>query len=132
MRVQLNPKLALESGWLKPCEYTQTQQIGIDLSVERGVILAADEWQVVRLNEAFRLPSDVFALLFPRSTMFRKGLVVECGVVEPGYIGRPVVAIHNRSDGKISLPRGTRVVQAIFFRADAASTYEGSYQGEGL
>jgi len=68
--------------------------------------------------------------------MFRWGLIVECGVVEPGYEGRPVVAIHatslNAGKEGIILNKGQRVAQAIFFKANSASTYNGSYQGEGL
>ena len=63
-------------------------------------------------------------------------MIVECGVVEPGYEGRPVVAIHatslNAGGEGIILNKGSRVVQAIFFKANSASIYNGSYQGEGL
>ena len=134
--MQINPKEVVEKGYLKLSPFSKIQQVGIDLSIEAGVEVRKHRWQLVRVNEEFHLPSDVFALLFPRSTMFRWGLIVECGVVEPGYEGRPVVAIHatslNAGEEGIILNRGQRVVQAIFFKANSASTYNGSYQGEGL
>ena len=135
--MQINPKEVVEKGYLKLSPYSKIQQVGIDLSIEKRVEVAGwKKWELVRLNEEFHLPSDVFAILFPRSTMFRWGLIVECGVVEPGYEGRPVVAIHatslNAGEEGIILNKGQRVVQAIFFKANSASTYNGSYQGEGL
>jgi len=135
--MQINPKEVVEKGYLKLSPYSKIQQVGIDLSIEKGVEIAEwKKWELVRLNEEFHLPSDVFAILFPRSTMFRNGMIVECGVVEPGYEGRPVVAIHvtslNAGEEGIILNKGSRVVQAIFFKANSASTYNGSYQGEGL
>ena len=135
--MQINPKEVVEKGYLKLSPYSKIQQVGIDLSIETGVEVAGwKKWELVRLNEEFHLPSDVFAILFPRSTMFRWGLIVECGVVEPGYEGRPVVAIHatslNAGEEGIILNKGQRIVQAIFFKANSASIYNGSYQGEGL
>jgi len=135
--MQINPKEVVEKGYLKLSPYSKIQQVGIDLSTgERVEIRSRNDYEVVRLNEEFHLPSDVFAILFPRSTMFRNGMIVECGVVEPGYQGRPVVAIYSpildMSRELIILDKGSRVVQAIFFKANSASTYNGSYQGEGL
>ena len=134
--MQINPKEVVEKGYLKLSPYSKIQQVGIDLSIEKGVEVRRQNWQLVRVNEEFHLPPDIFAILFPRSTMFRNGMIVECGVVEPGYEGRPVVAIHATSlkagEEGIILDKGYRVVQAIFFRANSASTYNGSYQGEGL
>ena len=131
--MQVNPKEVVEKGYLKLSPYSKIQQVGIDLSIETGVEVRKHRWQLVRVNEEFHLPSDVFALLFPRSTMFRWGLIAECGVVEPGYEGRPVVAIHatslNTGEEGIILNKGQRVVQAIFFKANSASVYRGSYQG---
>jgi len=135
--MQINPKEVVEKGYLKLSPFSKIQQVGIDLSTgERVEIRSRNDYEVVRLNEEFHLPSDVFAILFPRSTMFRNGMIVECGVVEPGYQGRPVVAIYSpildMSRELIILDKGSRVVQAIFFKANSASTYNGSYQGEGL
>ena len=135
--MQINPREVVEKGYLKLSPYSKVQQVGIDLSIERRVEVAGwKKWELVRLNEEFHLPPDIFAILFPRSTMFRNGMIVECGVVEPGYQGRPVVAIYSpildMSRELIILDKGSRVVQAIFFKANSTSTYNGSYQGEGL
>ena len=134
---QINPCDVLKRGLLIPSEHTKIQQVGIDLSISEPVTFSEEErWRVVRLNEEMHLPEDVFALLFPRSTMFRLGFIVQCGVCDPGYHGKPVITIFApdtiRETNEVFLDKGFRVVQAIFFKADSASAYNGSYQGEGI
>jgi len=125
--MHINPDEVIRQGYLAISPYTTVEQVGIDLSIERNVDLKGNH-EVVRLNEQFNLPSDIFAILFPRSTLIRKGFIIQCGVIEPGYVGRPVVAIH----GNGFLPKGYRVVQAVFFVGNPASVYNGRYQYEGL
>jgi len=125
--MHINPDEIIEQGYLAVSPYTTVEQVGIDLSIEKNVDLKGN-YEVVRLNEKFNLPSDIFAILFPRSTLIRKGFIIQCGVIEPGYVGRPVVAIH----GNGFLPKGYRVVQAVFFVGNPASAYNGRYQNEGL
>lgn len=128
--MHLNPKEVIEKGYLEPSEYTVVQQVGVDLTIESDIDLREAFYQVVRLNERFKLPEDVFAVLFPRSTLIRMGVIVQCGVIEPGYVGRPVVAVH--SFGRFAYPKGSRIVQAVFFKGNPASVYGGRYQYEGL
>jgi len=125
--MHINPSTIVSLGYLIISKHTTIEHVGVDLSIERDVNLKGN-CEVVRLNEQFRLPSDIFAILFPRSTLIRRGFIVQCGVIEPGYTGRPVVAIH----GNGFLPKGYRVVQAIFFTGDSVSVYNGRYQNEGL
>jgi len=125
--MHINPDEIIEQGYLAVSPYTTVEQVGIDLSIEKNVDLKGN-YEVVRLNEKFNLPSDIFAILFPRSTLIRKGFIIQCGVIEPGYVGRPVVAIH----GNGFLPKGYRVVQAVFFVGNPVSAYNGRYQNEGL
>jgi len=125
--MHINPKEIIKKGYLKPSAYTTIQQTGIDLTIEQDIQLN-QSYAVARLNELFVLPLDIFAILFPRSTLIRKGFIIQCGLIEPGYIGRPVIAIH----GSGFLPKNYRVVQAVFFAGNPASVYEGKWQYEGL
>jgi len=129
--VHLNPEEVIGKGIIKTTPYTRVQQVGIDLTTSEDVVLKKCEWKPVVLNEILQLPSDAFALLISRSTLFRNGIIVMSGVVDPGYIGRPVVTIFSFRDEAV-IRKNTRVVQAIFFKCDAASLYSGQYLGENL
>ena len=133
--MQLNPKRMVELQYIKLADKSRVRLIGIDLTIERDLVFNSEEdTHLVRLREEFHLPKDVFAILYPRSTMFRMGFIIQCGVVEPGYSGRPVILIHHPAVkvGYIKLDKDTRVVQAIFYRANSEGMYSGKYQGEGL
>jgi len=125
----------VELQYIKLAEKSKVRLIGIDLTIERDVVFNSEEdTHLVRLQEEFYLPKDVFAILYPRSTMFRMGFIIQCGVVEPGYSGRPVILIHHPviEADYIKLDKDTRVVQAVFYKADSEGEYSGKYQGEGL
>jgi len=135
MNMQLNPKRMVELQYIKLADKSRVRLIGIDLTIERDLVFNSEEdTHLVRLEEEFHLPKDVFAILYPRSTMFRMGFIIQCGVIEPGYSGRPVILIHHPAVkvDYIKLDKDTRVVQAIFYKANSEGMYSGKYQGEGL
>jgi len=125
----------VELGYIKLADKSKVRLIGIDLTIEKDVVFNSEEnTHLVRLQEEFHLPKDVFTILYPRSTMFRMGFIIQCGVIEPGYSGRPVILIHHPAieADYIKLDKDTRVVQAIFYKANSEGVYSGKYQGEGL
>jgi len=135
MNMQLNPKRMVELQYIKLADKSKVRLIGIDLTIERDLVFNSEEdTHLVRLREEFHLPKDVFAILYPRSTMFRMGFIIQCGVIEPGYSGRPVILIHHPAVevDYIKLDKDTRIVQAIFYKANSEGVYSGKYQGEGL
>lgn len=135
MNMQLNPKRMVEKQYIKLADKSKVCLIGIDLTVDRDIVFNAKEHtHLIRLQEEFCLPRNVFAILYPRSTLFRMGFIIQCGVIEPGYHGRPVILIHysGREPISVKLDKGTRVVQAVFYRAESEGMYSGKYQGEGL
>jgi len=129
--VHLNPKEVIGKGIIRITPCTKVQQVGMDLTTSEDVVLRKCEWKPVVLNEILQLPSDVFALLISRSTFFRNGIIIMSGVVDPGYMGRPVVTVFSFRDETV-IRKNTRVVQAIFFKCDAASLYRGQYLNENL
>lgn len=129
---QINPKSIVESGVLKICEHSLISQVGVDLSLSQSVLLAHGQSMNVLLNEEVHLPDDIFATFTHRSSFNRKGVLVTGSIYDPGYKGQVGCTIYNLSGSHLSIPINERVGQMVFFRADAASKYEGQYQGEGL
>ena len=135
MNMQLNPKRMVELQYIKLADKSKVRLIGIDLTIERDLVFNGEvNTHLVRLQEEFYLPREIFAVLYPRSTMFRMGFIIQCGVIEPGYSGRPVILIHHPAieADYIKLDKYTPVVQAIFYKANSEGMYSGKYQGEGL
>lgn len=130
--MNINPKVVKKLGLVKFAKNTQVQQVGIDLTIAEDVLLKHSEHKLVKLNEIVSVPVYMFALMFSRSTFNRQGVLITSTVFEPGWRGIPTVSIYNLSGTDFSIRKDTRVVQIIFFKANAASVYNGQYQNQFL
>jgi len=129
---QINPKWIVERGILIVGEHSKIQQVGIDLTIRKTVHLADLEAKSVNMNEAVKLPNDIFALFIHRSSFNRKGVLITGSVYDPGYQGIVGCTVYNMSGANIKIHQNERIGQMVFFKADAASVYNGKYLGEGL
>lgn len=130
--MQINPKEIIQKFILMPCEFTKVQQVGIDLTLSEDVAIEHGKALNVLLNETVHLPLDMFATFTHRSTYNRQGILITGSIYDPGYKGQVGCTIYNLSGFKVEIAKNERVGQMVFFRADAASEYNGQYQGEGL
>jgi len=130
--MNVNPKVVKKLGLVKFAKNTQVQQVGIDLTIAEDVLLKHSEHKLARLNEIVSVPVHMFALIFSRSTFNRRGILITSTVFEPGWRGIPTVSVYNLSGTDFSIRKDTRIAQIIFFKANAASTYNGQYQNQFL
>jgi len=86
----------------------------------------------VMFNEYVRIPKDAAAFCFPRSSLLRCGLTLECAVWDPGYEGRSEALLVVRNEHGAELKRNAKIGQMVFIRLseDAKTLYEGVYKGE--
>lgn len=90
----------------------------------------------VMFNEIVQIPTDIFAIARPRSSMIRSGATVETGLWDSGYRGRSeaLLVVFNRCG--LHLQRNARIVQVIFFQMlvspDSVEAYRGRYYAENL
>ncbi|HNT60379.1 MAG TPA: deoxyuridine 5'-triphosphate nucleotidohydrolase [Candidatus Bilamarchaeaceae archaeon] len=86
----------------------------------------------VLFNEYVKIPADAAALCFPRSSLLRCGMTLECAVWDPGYEGRSeaLLIVSNPHGGKFK--RNAKVGQLVFVKLSegAKELYSGKYQGE--
>lgn len=128
--MQINPKEIVERGIIIPCEFTEVQQVGIDLTLSLGVEIKHGESVNVSFNEKVKLPIDVFSTFYQRSSFSRKGVFMTTGVYDPGYEGSIGCTIYNMSGQDLSIPANHRVGQMLFWKAEAAGEYKGQWQGK--
>ncbi len=73
------------------------------------------EFIIVSSLEKILLKADnLMALLYPRSSMIRRGLVIESGVVDLHYQGTLMIPIFNGTNQPLRLYPGERVYQLVF------------------
>lgn len=98
--------------------YTQYQGLegfklekGKSYKVETGYILT--------------LPEDMIAYIFTRSSLNRNGILTGSGLWDSGYTGFVGATLYALQDTILIPP--ARIAQIVFFKAESASMYNGSY-----
>ena len=91
--------------------------------------LLPQEYVLVSSLETVKIPSDLMAILYPRSSTNRKGLSLDLtGVVNSGYEGQLTFPIRNNLSSRIRLYPGERVCQLVFEElTDSIETEKGRY-----
>lgn len=128
--MQINPKIIVEKGIIIMSEYAEVQQVGIDLSVAEEVVLKPGTCYNVLFNERIELQDNIYSTFNIRSSYSRKGVFATTGIYDPGYCGSIGCTLYNMGNEEIIIEKNTRVGQMLFFVADAASKYNGQWQGK--
>ena len=70
---------------------------------------------IVSTLESIKMPKDLMAILFPRSSVNRRGLSVDLsGIIDAGYEGQLIIPVTNNIHQTIRLYPGERFCQVIF------------------
>ena len=85
--------------------------------------------------ERVRMPDDICAQLWLRTTWIRKGIIGAFGKIDAGFEGTLTLGAFNTQDSSIELPIGERFCQMVFETLTHASSKSyakrsGNYQGQ--
>lgn len=88
----------------------------IELEQGQSFELLPEEYVLVSTFETIKLGNDVMAVLYPRSSVNRKGLSVDLtGIIDSGYEGPLTLPIRNNTRSQvIELHPGERFCQIVF------------------
>ncbi len=111
------------------------------ISETEEIPFEGDEWvklekgaYKVRFVEAVRVPPDLAAITFARSSLARSGCDLYNGWWDPGYHGRGegLLVVHN-SHG-VRLKKCAKIAQLVFvsLHKEAGEVYQGMHRGENL
>ena len=92
------------------------------VELEKGQIfeLLPGEYVLASTLESVKIPDDLMAILYPRSSTNRKGLSVDLtGIIDSGYEGQLVIPVRNNTSSQVvKLYPGERFCQIVFERLD--------------
>ncbi|MFZ2555854.1 MAG: dCTP deaminase [Minisyncoccia bacterium] len=88
----------------------------IELEQGQAFDLLPQEYVLVSTFETVKIPNDLMAVLYPRSSVNRKGLSVDLtGIIDSGYEGPLTLPIRNNTRSQvIQLHPGERICQIVF------------------
>jgi len=88
------------------------------------------KYYLIKTIEKVNLPTDISGIIFPRTTIFRSGLGLFNGIVQPGYQGELTFGICNLGKSNIKIDFGARVVHITFHQVfGEGNQYRGQWQG---
>lgn len=97
---------------------------------EESFIFETGKYYLIKTIEKVNLPADISGIIFSRTTLFRSGLALFNGIVQPGYCGELTFGICNLGKSNIKVSLGARVVHITFHEVfGAGNAYRGQWQG---
>jgi deoxycytidine triphosphate deaminase len=102
--------------------YTQDFFDVIELEEGQYFELLPGEHISVSSLETIKLPKDIMAVLYPRSSVSRRGLAVDLtGIIDAGYEGQLMIPIRNNTLSQvIRVYPGERFCQVVFGKLNDA------------
>lgn len=96
----------------------------------KKVSLKPKRYYTLTTVEEINTPSSILVLFYPRSTLYRSGVLLLSGNCSPGYRGKLTFGLINLRDKPFQLEMGSRVAHAIFYEVKGRSRpYRGQWQG---
>jgi len=93
-------------------------------------IFKPGKYYLVKTMEKVNLPVNLSGIIFPRTTMFRSGLGLFNGVVQPGYQGELTFGVCNLGKSNVKISFGSRIVHITFHEVSGeGNQYRGQWQG---
>ncbi len=104
--------------------YDDSSETQAEIRIEPGV------YYLVTTIEALNTPLDLMPQIFPRSSLFRAGLLLLTTKGDPGYKGPLTFGLTNLSPFPVTLQMGARICNIVFMKIEGESVaYRGQHQG---
>lgn len=100
-----------------------------DPKKKQSIIFKPGDAYLVTTNEKVNMPGNLTAAMWLRSTLFRSGLIMSGGKIDPGYQGELSFLFYNAGPCEFEIELGARIVHIMFFEINGkTNAYRGQWQ----
>ena len=97
---------------------------------QKEIIIKPGDYYLVSTVETVNTPKDLMPVIFPRTSLFRAGLLLLNSKTDPGYKGTLTMGLKNLSEFAVKLQMGARIGNVVFFKVEGKTAiYRGQHQG---
>ena len=97
---------------------------------QEWITIKLGQYYLVSTLEIINTPKDLMPVIFPRTSLFRSGLLLLNSKTDPGYKGTLTMGLKNLSEFEVKLQLGARICNIVFFKIEGkTTTYRGQHQG---
>lgn len=98
--------------------------------IQQEVVIKPGDYYLISTLETINTPADLMPVLYPRTSLFRAGLLLLNSKTDPGYKGTLTMGLKNLSEFDVTLQMGARICNVVFFVIEGkAVSYRGQHQG---
>lgn len=98
--------------------------------VQDEFVVEPGGYYLVQTAETISAPKDLMPMVYPRSSLFRGGLLLLATKTDPGYTGPLTFGLANLSPFPVKLQLGARICNIVFHTIEGESiAYRGQHQG---
>ncbi|MBN6350258.1 hypothetical protein ABN057_07100 [Providencia alcalifaciens] len=112
-------------------EYRKTPPSKLIPFNENGYLSLHPKTQyLVKTIEVFNLPANICCNFYPRSTLFRSGIIFQSSILSTGYNGSMIFNLSNMSENVMLVEKGARFATAVFMAVNGdVNQYKGQWNG---
>ncbi|HLC87838.1 MAG TPA: hypothetical protein VJG66_02175 [Patescibacteria group bacterium] len=97
---------------------------------QKTVTIKPGQYYLAQTLEVVNTPHDLMPVVYPRTSLFRAGILMLNSKTDPGYKGKLTFGMVNLSPFPVKLQMGARICNMVFFKIDGESVaYRGQHQG---
>ena len=94
------------------------------------LVIRPGEYYLVQTAETVNTPLDFMPMVYPRSSLFRVGLLLLATKTDPGYKGQLTFGLTNLGPHPVKLQMGARFCNIVFHQIEGETIgYRGQHQG---
>ena len=108
-------KISLTTTGKKPLK-SYVDSAGFDLYADETVLVLPKNQSWVSIGLRMQIPLSHCGIIYSRSGLVNKGIIVFNGVVDPGFSGEVKVLLFDLSCKEYTVEKGTRFAQIIFHK----------------
>lgn len=96
----------------------------------KEIVIKPGQYYLTTTFESLNTPKDLMPMVYPRSSLFRAGLLLLNTKTDPGYKGKLTMGLRNLSQFEVKLQIGARICNVVFHKIDGQTVnYRGQHQG---
>jgi dUTP pyrophosphatase len=86
---------------------------GYDLYSYENQIITPNKIKLIDTGISIRVPEETYGRIAPRSSVSKKGILINAGVIDRDYRGPVKVMVHNLSNNDYVINKNDRIAQLI-------------------
>lgn len=87
--------------------------VGLDLFIPESFTISSLETKTIGLKLAVAIPEGFAGMLIPRSSIAKKGLIIQTSIIDPDYTGEIHLIITNCSKDTIMIEKNQRLCSLV-------------------